>query len=71
MTAKRQKELMLIIAHTKNSDILCAEWWDEGEFDLSDLSVQQNDGNYESYIMPIITTEELLTLPWEDDRSWH
>ena len=45
MAAKRQKELMAVIAHKENSEILCA---DEDYVDLCDLSVQKNDGNDES-----------------------
>ena len=33
---------------------------------LSGLSVQQNDGNDEFDIMPIVTVKELLTLTWEN-----
>ena len=62
---------MATIAHKENSDILCAEWLDENDADLPGLSVQQNDGNYESDTTPIITKEEFLTFPWVDDRSWH
>ena len=47
------------------------EWLDEDDVDLSGLSVQQNGENDESDTTPTITTEELLTFPWEDDRSCH
>ena len=68
MAAKRQKELMAIIAYKENSGILCAEWLDENDVDLSGLSVQNNDGNDEFDTTPIIITE-LLIFPWEDDRK--
>ena len=35
---KPQKELMAIFAHKENSNILCAEWLDENDVDLSGLS---------------------------------
>ena len=56
---------MVIIAHKENSANLCDEWLDEDDVDLSGLSVQLNDGNDESDIMPII----IFDFPWEDDRS--
>ena len=66
-----QKELMAIIEHKEHSDILSAEWLDEDDADLSDLSFQQIDGNDESITMPIVTIEEYLTFLWEDDGKWH
>ena len=55
---------MAIITPKENSGILCAEWLDEHYVNLSDLSVQQND---ESDTMPVVTIDEHLTFPWEDD----
>ena len=53
---------MAIIALKEISAILCAEWLDEIDADLSGLSVQQNDGNDESDTTPIITILLQLTL---------
>ena len=61
---------MAIIAHTENADILSAEWLDEDDVDLSGITVPHtnDDGNDKSVAMPIITIEEHLASPWEDDN---
>ena len=64
MAAKWQKEWWQLLC-TENSDILCAEWLDENDVDLSGLSVQQNDGNDESDNTRIITIKELLIFQWK------
>ena len=63
---------MAVIEPKGNSGIFFCEWLDEGYVDLPGLSVQQKNGNDESdpIMIPIITLEELLTFPREDDRSW-
>jgi hypothetical protein len=61
VAAKRQRELMAIIAH---GEMLSAEWLDEENVDLSGVSVPQEIIQPEP--MPIITIEEHLTSPWED-----
>ena len=50
------------------ADILSAEWLDEDDVDLSGITVPQDDGNDKSVAMPIITIEEHLASPWEDDN---
>ncbi|BFZ05261.1 hypothetical protein BsWGS_08300 [Bradybaena similaris] len=62
VAAKRQRELMTIIAH---GEMLSAEWLDEDDIDLSGVSVPQE--NIESATMPIIAIEEHLASPWEDE----
>ncbi len=69
VAAKRQRELMAIIADRENADILSAEWLDEDDVDLSDITVPQDDGNDKSVTMPIITIEEHLSSAWEEDSS--
>ena len=64
MAAKWQKELMAIIAHKENVDILCDEWLNENDVELSGLSVQQKDENDESVTMPIITTFDFPVGSW-------
>ena len=54
---------MAIIAH---GEMLSAEWLDEDDVDLSGVLVPQEIN--ESATMPIITIEEHLASPWEDDR---
>ena len=39
------RQLVAIIAHTKNADIVSAEWLDEDDVDLSGVTVPQDDGN--------------------------
>ena len=55
---------MAIIAH---GEMLDAEWIDEDDADLSGVSVPQEIDK--SAPMPIVTTEEHLASPWEDERS--
>ena len=69
VAAKRQRDLMAIIADRENADILSAEWLDEDDVDLSDITVPQDDGNDKSVTMPIITIEEHLASAWEEDSS--
>ena len=55
---------MAIIAH---GEMLSAGCLDEDDVDLLVVSVPQEID--ESATMPIITIEEHLASPWEDDRS--
>uniref|UniRef100_A0A0B7BG25 C2H2-type domain-containing protein n=1 Tax=Arion vulgaris TaxID=1028688 RepID=A0A0B7BG25_9EUPU len=65
VAAKRHIELMAFIAHR---EMLSAEWLDEDDVDLSDMLVPEGDINDKSATMPIVTIEEHLASPWEDDR---
>ena len=64
VAAKRQREVMAIIAH---GEILSAEWLNEDDLDLSCVTIPQEID--QSATMPIMTIEEHLNSPWEDDRS--
>ena len=59
---------MAIIAHTENAYILSKEWLDQDAVDLSGIIISLDDGNDKSVVMPIITIEEHLTFPWENNN---
>ena len=57
VAAKRQRELMAIIAHG-DGEMISTEWLDENDVDLSCVSIPQEID--QSTTMPIITIEEHL-----------
>lgn len=65
IAARRQRELMAVIARRENANSEDIEWLDEDEVDLSTIVLP---GNYDGETsMPVVTMDEHFTSPWMDD----
>jgi hypothetical protein len=65
IAARRQRELMAVIARRENAHSEDVEWLDEDEVDLSAIIIPgNNDGER---LMPVVTMDEHFTSPWMDD----
>lgn len=62
IVARRQRELMAIIAHEENGESV--EWIDEDDLDLSEVIIP--DENIPNTPLPVFSIEEHLKSAWED-----
>ena len=65
IAARRQRELMAVIARRENAHSEDVEWLDEDEVDLSAIILPGNDDA--ERLMPVVTMNEHFTSPWMDD----
>ena len=65
IAARRQRELMAVIARRENAHLEDVEWLDEDEVDLSAIILPGNDDG--ERLMPVVTMDEHFTSPWMDD----
>ena len=65
IAARRQRELMVVIARKENAHSEDVEWLDEDEVDLSGILLPGNDDG--ERLMPVVTMDEHLSSPWMDD----
>ncbi|BFZ21940.1 hypothetical protein BsWGS_24979 [Bradybaena similaris] len=61
IAARRQRELMVIIANEENGE--SADWIDEDELDLNGISIPQDE---EIHALPIYSMEDHFASPWEN-----
>ena len=66
VAARRQRDLMIVIALAENSEHV--EWVDEECLDLSGLAIPNEVGS-DGSIMPIITLDEHFSSPWDIEAS--
>lgn len=68
VAARRQRELMVIIARGENRDE-DAEWLNEDEVDVSDMNVPeaQDNGGLVGESMPIISLKDHFDNPWQEE----
>jgi hypothetical protein len=64
VAARRQRELMVIIANEENGE--SAEWMDEEELDLNGISIPQDE---EIHTLPIYSMKEHFASPWENGEA--
>ena len=61
IAARRQRELMAIIALRENEDV---EWVDEDLLDITEIPVPTD--NQHAPVMPVVTLVQHLSSPWEE-----
>jgi len=61
VAARRQREIMVIIANAEN--VKSAEWQDEDNLDISEMVIRRKCCT--SSEMPVYTITEHLSSPWE------
>lgn len=66
IAAKRQRELMAIIAEQENTAY--AEWFDEEELETTGLHIPEDERNDDpGYSIPIVSIAEHMKNPWEEE----
>ena len=63
IAARRQRELMAVIAQEEDDDEI-VEWFEEQDLELDGLIEPEED--IETVAMPVFSTDSHLQLPWED-----
>ena len=62
VAARRQRELMAVIAYESAEDV---EWFDEDDLDMTDVPVTEPDNDSGGQIS-VTTTDEHLSSPWTE-----
>jgi len=63
VAARRQRELMVIIANVENEESL--DWIDEEELDPNEISIPEDDDNQ---TFPVYSISEHFASPWENEE---
>ena len=63
VAARRQRELMVIIANVENEESV--DWIDEEELDLNGISIPEDDDNQ---TFPVYVISEHFASPWENEE---
>ena len=64
VAARRQRELMVVIANVENGE--SADWIDEEELDLNGISIPQDE---DIQALPIYSMIEHFASPWENEEA--
>lgn len=64
VAAKRQRELMVIIANEENGESV--DWMDEEDVDLSGVAVPEFNSNRSGNLVPVISMRDHFSSPWEE-----
>ncbi|GBL99358.1 hypothetical protein AVEN_206775-1 [Araneus ventricosus] len=62
IAARRQQELMAVIAFTENVEL--AEWVDEDDIDIRGLTIPEDESDVK---MPVYSINEHISSPWEEE----
>jgi len=62
VAARRQRELMVVIAQSENAESV--EWQDEDDLDLTGMTVPQTD---DVTGLPVCSMTDQFSSPWHDD----